>query len=117
MAQSQRLPLGLRLSGRFGGLELYTSRGGRLVWYREPSITQPPTPAQQEQRQRFRAAMDQWRALADQEKWALEEAARRASLPITGMNAYLSAAMAKSPDAIRALARQTGISLPVPNPV
>lgn len=112
MAQATRFPIAARISGRFAGLDWYTSRRGKHIAYAPPPITQPPTPEQIECRDRFRKAMKAYKALTQGERQSLEIAARRASLSLSGLNVWISAYTCKGQTALDALSQQTGIALP-----
>lgn len=114
MVKTPRIPLGLRLSGKFGPLEVYTNRRGKHVWYEEPKLIPTPSEAQKACRERFKQAVFAWKNLASEEKKALEEAVKRASIALTGQNIWISAYTSKGRQALEALSRQTGIPLPLP---
>lgn len=111
--------LGTRISGDIGEYTTYTDRYGRKVVFYYTPPAKPPTLKQKRCRHRFRLANQSWAALTDDEKKALEDCSRKLSLPITGKNIWISAAMKNKPEQYFTLQRQSGITLPplviVPN--
>jgi hypothetical protein len=104
--------LGTWVSGDLGGYTIYTDRFGRKNVFEKSPPEKPPTPAQIHQRARFKQAQAAWRALTPQERDNLETATRRLSIPMTGQNLYLKAALRNMDSAVRTVERQSGIPLP-----
>ena len=104
--------LGMRVQGDLGPWTIYTDKKGRKKWFLYSPPTKPATPNQIIHRNRFKTAIESWKALPDDEKAALENASRAASLSITGQNLFVSALLTSRSVSYAAVARQTGITLP-----
>lgn len=109
--------LGTWVSGDFGGLTIYTTKKGKKVFYQEAPALEPPTPAQTNQRNRFRTAQAEWKNQTHQVKKNLENMCIRASLVMTGQNLWIRVAMRHEQSAYETLQHQTGITAPAPTPV
>jgi hypothetical protein len=80
--------LGFNSQGDIGELMVYTSKGGKLVYYpRAPPLT-PASPEQSWNRNRFRVCGRMWQALTTRQKAAWEEVSKLAALRITGYNLF-----------------------------
>ena len=105
--------LGLIANGTVGGFIIYTNKNGRKVIYPTPVFPPSSSPAQLQNRDRFRRAQAAWTALSDADKLTLETAVRRCSLNLTGQNLYLKLAMQTNTFLRLTLMRRTGLSLPL----
>lgn len=108
--------LGFRVMGDVDGLTVYTDRHGRKIFYKKAPPKEPPSSRQVHFRSRFRAAVNAWIALSDDDKQQLETAVARAALCLTGQNLFTSCALRDKPDVYATIAHQTGTTLP-PLPV
>lgn len=106
--------LGFWVSGDLCGLTIYTNRFGKKVFFQEAPALKPPSPLQVIQRNRFRTAFQNWKALTKTQKANLELAVNRASLCLTGQNLYVSASLTNRAEVVGTIARQTGLVLPIP---
>lgn len=103
--------LGFDLTGDIGGLTAYTTNRGRAVLYPRASPLNPPTDAQQLQRDRLTEAANEYAQLdpATKENW--QQAARRASLRITGYNLWCYWWLTRDTPIIATVSKQSGIDL------
>lgn len=103
--------LGFNLTGDFGGLTCYTTEKGKVVMFPRAPPLNPPSDAQQLQRDRLTEAAHEWAqfSLATQQKW--QQAARRASLRITGYNLFVYWWMSGDTAIIATIDNQTGLDL------
>lgn len=104
--------IGLQVSGDFGDTTIYTDRYNRKVVYPKSPPKEPPSPAQVQSRDAFRAAQASWAALSVVEKAALENACRRTSIPLTGQNLWIHCQLTGDSQAYTTIQRQSGITLP-----
>jgi hypothetical protein len=63
-------------------------------------------------RNRFRVAIANWNAMPVQDRRAFEAASKKAWLPMTGCNVFVSASLDGNNAAVQTLANQTRIPLP-----
>lgn len=109
--------VGIAVAGDCSGLSIYTDRFGRKTWYPFSPPKEPPSELQIAQRERFRLAQLAWRSLTADEKFTLEEATKRTSIPLTGQNLYMSAILRNDPESYETIQRQSGLQLPaLPSP-
>jgi len=103
--------LGWSLTGDFGGLTAYTTEKGKVVMFPRAPPLNPPSDAQQLQRDRLTEAANEWALfpLGTQQKW--QQAARRASLRITGYNLWVYWHMSGDTATVATVSHQTGIDL------
>lgn len=106
--------VGVSVSGDVGDLTIYTNRNGKKVAFPKSPPKEPPSVAQQSQREAFRTAQASYTSLTSEEKNNLEEVTRRVSLAMTGQNLWMHAVMMGSAELLRTLTHQTGIPLPSP---
>lgn len=104
--------LALIANGTVAGFIIYTNKNGRKVIYPTPSFPPSSSPAQLQNRDRFRRAQAAWSALSDPDKLLLEIAVLRCSLPLTGQNLYMRLAMQTNQLKRLTLIRRTGLALP-----
>ncbi len=104
--------IGLIVSGDVGDYTIYTDRHGRKVVYPRQPPEVPRSPAQALQRNRFKTAQADWRALTADEKKALEDACKKLSMPMTGQNLWISAALRHDTESYHTVQTQSGITLP-----
>lgn len=104
--------IGFRVMGDVGGFTIYTDRHFRKVVYDKAPPDKPASPAQRITRDRFRSAVQAWKALTPDEKASLERAVHTASLCLTGQNLYTSCALKHADAVYQTIARQTGETLP-----
>lgn len=104
--------LGVSVSGDLGDYTVYENRHGKKVAFKK--VLHQPIQSQRrlDQQTRFREAQAGWKALADSEKLALEDMARRLSLYATGQNIYISVQLTNDVNGYATLEKQSGISLP-----
>lgn len=83
------LPFGLFPTGDWSLWTIYTTKRHKVVSFLRSPPTEPPSPAQLRQRNRWTAIAHQWSSLGrqGQDPWKL--AAARAHLRITAFNLYL----------------------------
>ena len=103
--------LGLRPTGDLGPLTGYTTKRGRGVWYLKAPPKEPPTGYQIHYRNLFRLVAMTWQALPRSKRDDWLDAARRASLRITGYNLFLWYYHTRDLAVIRTVEHQTGFSL------
>jgi len=104
--------LGLVVHGDVGGYTVYTDRFGRKTVFPKLPPEKPHTERQRVQRQRFQQAVKAWKTLSEQEKKALEDAARKLSLVMTGQNLFISIALKHGKELKETIEAQSGITLP-----
>lgn len=105
------LLLGFDLTGDIGPLTAYTTNKGRAVLYPRASPLNPPSDAQVIQRDRFTEAAAAYAELTDDTKQKWQQAARRASLRITGYNLWTYYFIRRDKPCIQTICNQTGIDL------
>lgn len=103
--------LGFDLTGDIGGLTAYTTNKGRTVMYPRASPLNPPTAAQQAQRDIFTDAAREYSELPQATRDLWQRAARKASLRITGYNLWVYWYTSGDTAAIETVSKQTGIDL------
>lgn len=103
---------GLLVSGDWGPFTIYTKGDGQKVVFPISPPTKPPSPDQIVQRNLFASAQASWTRLTPDEKQALEDAARKASLIMTGQNVWMSCWLRRDPYTLEGLQDQTGVQLP-----
>lgn len=103
--------IGLRPTGDFADLTVYTNKRGRIVWFDKSPPDKPPSTRQLHQRQMFRYAAQGWRHLRESNRNDWNTAARRAGLYLSGYLLYLVWIIKPDRPAIRTIERQTGITL------
>jgi len=103
--------LGWGLTGDFGGLTAYTTEAGKVVMFPRAPPLNPPSDAQQAQRDKLTEAANEWAKLdlPSQQKW--QQAARRASLRITGYNLWAYWWLTKDTATVATVAHQSGRDL------
>ncbi len=106
--------LGFRVSGDMAGLTYFQTRRRKLVAYPATSPKEPPTPAQQIQRARFRQAVAAWVAAPITTKRAYESVSLAASLCATGHDLWVHLSFTQNASEILDLEHRTGIPLPMP---
>jgi len=106
--------LGIGVAGDCGDITIYTDRFGQKVAFPKSPPKDPPSAAQVALRAKFKAAQASWSALTKDQKFALEEACRRTSIPLTGQNLWIHTIMKLDKDAYLTIQRQSGITLPTP---
>jgi hypothetical protein len=106
--------LGLIVSGDVDGLTIYTDRYGQKIAYPKSPPDKPPSALQIIQRDRFRAAMNNWKVADAQVRADYESVSLLASLCMTGLNLWLHFSLKGRQSALTTLSRQTGITLPMP---
>lgn len=104
--------IALLAHGTVAGFIIYTNKNGRKVVYPTPTFTPSSSPAQLQNRDRFRRAQAAWSALSSADKLLLEAACLRTSLPLTGQNLYMRLAMQTNSLKRLTLIRRTGLPLP-----
>lgn len=109
--------LGLNISGDLGAWTCFTDRFGKKVWYPKTPPETPETPAQRQQRDRFAAAVANWRAADQATRDAFESISLAASLMMTGHNLWVALSFSQDDKARQTLTRQTGIYIPLPPPL
>ena len=102
---------GLIAWGDWGPLTMYRSQRGLVVAYPKAPPTKPPTPYQQSQRNRFRAAADAWQYFPAYLKPNWERAARRLSLKVTGYNLFVFYHLFTATAYIRTIEHQSRLQL------
>jgi hypothetical protein len=81
--------MGFEVWGNIGSLTVWrTPRGSLVVAERYPRFD-PRSPAQLNQRRRFKQAHDEFQSLTQEQKALWEEATKRLGIPMTGKNFYL----------------------------
>jgi len=103
--------LGFDLTGDLGGLTAYTNNRGRAVLYPRASPLNPPSDAQQLQRDRLTEAAYEWSKLTPDTQTKWQQAARRASLRITGCNLWTYWWLRRDTPVIATVSKQSGIDL------
>jgi len=106
--------LGLRVRGDVDGLTLYTDRYGNTVWYRKAPPEKPPSPGQQLQRARFRAAIQTWRELEQWQRDLYEQASLRLSLCMTGLNLWITISLRGGEPLWKSIEDNLHLNLPQP---
>lgn len=99
-------------NGTVAGFIIYTNKYGTKIIYPTPSFPPSSSPAQLQNRDRFRRAQAAWSALSAVDKLLLETAVLRCSLPLTGQNLYMQLAMQTNQLKRLTLIRRTGLALP-----
>lgn len=105
------LLIGFDLTGDIGGLTAYTNNRGRAVLYPRASPLNPPSDAQQTQRDALTEAANGWATLGQQTKSEWQRAARRAALRITGYNLWVYWWLTGDTAVVKTISQQTGINL------
>lgn len=103
--------LGLSIQGDLGGITTYTNHRGKVVMFPRASPLNPPSPAQEAQRDVYRRIAAAWRDYTPQQRQAWLTCARRAGLIIGGYQLLTWFAVSRNEPALRTLERQTGITL------
>lgn len=103
--------MGFRPTGDLGPLTGYTSKRGRAVWYLKAPPKEPPTGYQIHYRNLFRLVAMAWQSLPSQKRADWSDAARRASLRITGYNLYLWYSHTRDAAVVHTVEHQTGFTL------
>ncbi len=103
--------MGLRPTGDLGPLTGYTTKRGRAVWYLKAPPKEPPTGYQTHYRNLFRLVAMAWQSLPSQQRSDWLDAARRASLRITGYNLFLWYYHTRDTAVIATVEHQTGLTL------
>jgi hypothetical protein len=103
------------------GLLLWGDIGPYTAWRRHTKNTpvftlktppkKPPSQAQKSQRLAFQTAMQKWNALTPAQKLDWQNAAKRLSLRMHGMNAFIHIRLTKDLELLTTLRRQTAIDL------
>lgn len=96
-----------KLSGRTNG-----AKNRRIIFFPKIWLSDPTSPRQQQNRNRWRAAATMWRALTPAERANWEASCRRLSMPLTGYNLFVY--WRTNPDSAATLdtiQRQSGITL------
>lgn len=106
--------IGLQVSGDVGGFSIYTDRFGKKVVYPKAPPEKPPSAEQTHLRSRFATAQADWMSQTAEVKADLEEMCRKANVPMTGQNLWISVALKNDASAMLTLQRQTGIVTPIP---
>ena len=109
--------LGLDLSGDLGPYTVYTNARGRVVFYPRSPPTKPPSAAQRKQRQRFRAAQQQWSGISAVLKAQWERLVNANRLCLTGQNLYMSLALRPDDDGLATANNRANLSLTPPTPI
>jgi hypothetical protein len=100
------------VSGDFADLTIYTDRYNRKTVYPFSPPDKPASATQAAMRARFKQVQAEWKALSRENKAALEAAARRLSLCLTGQNLWLSCSLRSKPETYAAIQRLSGVDLP-----
>lgn len=103
--------LGFDLTGDLGPWTAYTNNRGRAVLYPRASPLSPPSDAQQLQRDRLTEAATAYANLDTPTKAKWQQAARRASLRITGYNLWCYWWLRRDTPVIATISQQSGIDL------
>jgi len=106
--------LGLIVSGDINGMSVYTDRHGRKIAYEKAPPTKPPSVLQALQRERFKAAMANWKAATTAIKIDWENVSLATSLCMTGLNMWLHFSLKGTTEGLSAFSRQSGITLTMP---
>ena len=106
-----RWMLGLLAWGDLDGLTWYRNKRGNVVVIAKTWPEGPPSDAQLEQRAKFKAAVDAWKALTAATKHEWKTAASRAWLCMHGCDLFLHWKLMADDAAIRTIERQTGTTL------
>ena len=114
MAQLDPSMLGLLVTGDIGDVTIYTDRKGRKIAFPKAPPLEPPTAIQLWQWQRWRTAIDAWRALPPADKLAYSAAARRTKGLVTGPSLWLYLSMRRDHGEWSTICRVTGINLVQP---
>jgi hypothetical protein len=103
--------VGLIVSGDCGPLTIYTDRFGRKVPFPRSPPKEPPSPLQVTQRTKFQTAITNWKSTtaANRENW--EAMSLKLSLPMTGLNAFISCSFRDDERLVETLRHQSGIAL------
>lgn len=115
MAKTQPYDLlGLNVSGDLGAVTLYTDRFGQKIWYPKSPPETPETPGQRRQRDRFAAAVRNWKETDQATRERFEAVSLKASLMMTGHNLWISLSFSQDGRLAQTLSRQTGIPIALP---
>lgn len=106
--------LGLAVVGDIADTTIYTDRYGKKIAFQKSPPKEPPSPAQINQRNRFRLAQRAWMELSDESASDWERLVQAASLVMTGQNLYISVALRGNLTTLATLERQTGITVVKP---
>lgn len=106
--------LGFIVKGDLAGQTIYTDRHARKVFFPAAPPDKPPSPLQQAQRNRFKAAQADYMDLTDAQKADYELASQRLSLCMTGQNLYIHLALKCDDQLTATLERQSGVYLAYP---
>lgn len=109
--------IGLEVSGDVGPLTIYRNKNRKKVAFPKDFRQEQASEARLRQRERFRQAQANWKALTDEEKQALEACAHTLSLCATGQNVYISVSLRHDQSGYTTLSRQSGIELPPFTPI
>jgi len=108
--------LGIMVQGDIGEYTIYTDRHGRKVVYPKAPPKEPPSAAQTQLRNRFRAALINWMQLTPEERDAYKRATRNCNAAITPTGLWISGSITHDTTSIQTISRQTGIHLVNPPP-
>lgn len=103
--------MGFNATGDLGALTMYTTVRGNMVAFPKSPPLNPPSQLQTQMRNFYRLAASAWRGLTPQDRDAWSNAARRASLRITGYNLFIYWQRTKDVATLKTIERQSGITL------
>ncbi len=103
--------LGLRAQGDIGGLTLYRSKRGKLIFYAKQYPTHPASYQKERVQNRFKLAAASWKQLTTQVRDLWSRVARVLSLGCTGYNLWVFWTIRHDRAAIRTLEHQSGLTL------
>jgi hypothetical protein len=109
--------LGFVVSGDLDGTTIYTDRYGRKISFPHTTPLDPPTPIQIWQRERFRAAMAEWKSLSDAERDQYKIAVDRLSLCMSCTSLWVGLACRKNDSMRLTIERQADVTLRKPTHV
>lgn len=106
--------LGMVVSGDLAGQTIYTDRFGKKVYFVQAPPKSGPSPMQLKQRQRFTAAVENWRDSSQDQRVGYEGISLAASLAMTGLNLWVHVSLSGNAEVLATLQRQTGIAVSDP---
>ncbi len=109
--KKQRKLLGFNLTGDLGPYTIYTSRRAGSVWFDKSPPLSPPSIHQIHQRNRFRIAAMNWRALAQGTRDDWNNAASRSQLYVHGYQLWTFWILRRDRPAIATVERQSNVTL------
>lgn len=106
--------LGFSMQGDLAGMTCYTAKGNKVIWFVKSPPLEPPSNAQIQMRNFFRAVGFVWRGMNSTQKAQWNDLANQASLRIHGYNLFTWYLRTRDSAVIETISRQTGVKVTLP---